>query len=171
MVLLGDHVRIASAGRPPCAAQVAEAFARRQAAAMIGVHTVGPEALPRMGVARGKPAGNGVYLCTDFVEKPDPATARRRLRTEDLPEDRFLAHCGIYIFTTDILDCLAELAAPGRPAEAELELADAQAMLLERRPESYYLCRVAGRAYDAGTPTGYREAQVALVGEGPQPAT
>jgi len=165
MLLLGDHVYLAAAGREPCAAQVAEAFDARGAAAMVGMQTVGLEELQRVGAAGGEPIGPGLYRCTDFIEKPDPAIARKRLRTPGLGTDEFLAHCGIYIFTAEIFECLAELDAAGRPAGEELQLADAQAMLLERRHKNYYLFRIAGRAYDTGTPAGYAAAQAAMAGE------
>ena len=67
----------------------------------------------------------------------------------------FLAHCGIYIFTTEIFDCLSELACQERYGQAEIELADAQSMLLQRYPHAYYLCRINGVAHDIGSPIGY----------------
>ena len=42
--------------------------------------------------------------------------------------------------------------------EDEIELADAQVMLLKRRPTDYYLVRVDGQAIDAGCPAGYAAA-------------
>jgi len=163
MLLLGDHVHVEDAGCPPCAGQVADAFGRRGGAAMVGMQTVGAEELSLVGAAGGEPIGQRLYRCTDFVEKPDLATARRRLTTPGLPADTFLAHCGIYIFTPEIFDCLAELAAAGPGEGQEVQLADAQSMLLGRHRAEYYLLRIAGRALDTGTPEGYAAAQAALV--------
>ena len=162
LLLLGDHVYLAEPGRPPCGRQVIDAFAARQGVAMVGMQPVGPEQLSLVGVAAGRGLGEGVYRCTDFVEKPDSDTARRRLVTADLGEDRFLAHCGIYVLAPEIFDCLAELARADRAAGAEVQLADAQSMLLRRHPQDYYLYRIAGRALDTGTPAGYSAAQWAL---------
>ena len=157
LLMLGDHVRVADAGSPPCAAQVIAAFERYGGVAMVGMQDVGAEELPRVGVARGEPIAGGVYLCTDFAEKPDAAAARKRLVTPGLPEGRFLAHCGLYVFTAAIFDCLKALKSSGGRG-GELQLADAQSMLLERHPQDYRLLKVAGRAYDTGTPGGYAEA-------------
>lgn len=164
LLLLGDHVYRADPAHPPCAAQVAAAFAQApNAAAMIGTQPVGIEELPRVGTARGEPMAGNTYHCTDFIEKPDLATAADRLRTPDLPEGQFLAHCGLYAFAPVILDLLTELAARRRSEDEEVELADAQSLLLARRREDYYLHRIAGTAYDTGTPPGYAAAQAAFV--------
>jgi len=162
LLLLGDHVHAEEPTCPPCAAQVAGAFAERRSAAMVGMQPVGPEELPRVGIARGEPVAGPVYRCVDFVEKPDLATARRRLVTPGLEPDRFLAHAGIYAFAPDILDCLAELSAADRPTGREIQLADAQSLLLRRRSEDYYLLRLAGRAYDTGDVEGYLRAMAAM---------
>jgi UTP--glucose-1-phosphate uridylyltransferase len=157
LVMLGDHIQAARAGRPACAAQVARAFAQTGGAAMIGVQPVGPEELPRVGVAGGKRVRSGVFRCTDFVEKPDLATARARLKAPGLKRDHFLAHCGIYAFTPEIFGCLEDLMDDLASArrKGEVQLADAQSILLRRHPDDYYLAQIDGRAYDTGTPAGY----------------
>ena len=161
IVFLGDHVHLAEPGSPPCAAQVAAAFGQWGGAAMIGMQTVGPDELALVGVAAGEPLGERVYRCAAFVEKPDLATARRRLTTPGLGTGRFLAHCGIYAFAPEIFNCLEGVRARLSAGE-ELQLAEAQAMLLARRPRDYYLIEIAGRAYDTGTPLGYAAAQAAF---------
>ncbi|MFA6132699.1 MAG: sugar phosphate nucleotidyltransferase [Phycisphaerae bacterium] len=161
MLFLGDHVHLAEAGVLPCAAQLAAAYARRGGAAMIGMQSVGEAELSKVGVAGGEPLGEDTYLCRHFVEKPDLATARSRLASPHLPQGQYLAHCGIYIFAPEILDCLRTLEAAQVPG-TELQLAAAQSMLLAHRPDSYYLFRIRGRAYDTGTPEGYATAQAAF---------
>ena len=161
LLLLGDHVHVAAPGEPACSAQVVRAFEGAAAAAVVGMQPVGAEELSRVGVARGEPVDGRLYRCTDFVEKPDEPTARQRLVTPGLEEGTYLAHCGIYAFGPEILTCLAELGAAG-PADGEVGLADAQAVLLQRRPEDYLLYRIAGRACDTGTPEGYAATQAAL---------
>jgi UTP-glucose-1-phosphate uridylyltransferase len=42
-----------------------------------------------------------------------------------------------------------------RRQRGELQLADAQGLLLERQPERYFLREILGRAWDVGTPAGY----------------
>jgi UTP--glucose-1-phosphate uridylyltransferase len=160
VMFLGDHVYTRPAGVPPCAAQVVGAFAARPSAAMIGMQTVAAGELSRVGVAGGEPVADRLYLARDFVEKPDLATARRRLRTPGLPEDCFLAHSGIYAFSSEVLDCLRELAGQTNQETAgrELELAAAQSLLLARHPRDYRLFHVHGRSHDTGTPAGYAAA-------------
>ncbi len=162
LLLLGDHVYISAAAGRPCAAQVAEAFAKHGGVAMVGMQPVGADELPRVGVACGEPIENRVYRCTDFIEKPDLETAHERLVTPDLPAGEFLAHCGIYVFTSEIFDCLAGLSRQKRPAGAEIELAEAQSMLLKRHPKEYFLYRIDGRAYDTGTAANYAKAFAAF---------
>jgi UTP--glucose-1-phosphate uridylyltransferase len=161
-LLLGDHVHVAEAGAEPCLAQVIAAFERTRPAAMIGVQEVGAEELAFVGVTQGRHMEGAVYRCTDFVEKPDVATARRRLRTEGLAPDRFLAHCGIYVFGPQIFDCLLEEQAAKKGSGREVELAGAQSILLARYPQQYHLCRISGRAHDMGTPAGYSRTWQAL---------
>jgi UTP--glucose-1-phosphate uridylyltransferase len=155
VLLLGDHVYAAADGERGCVAQVAEAFEARGGSAMVGMQVVGPAELPLVGTARGEPVEGRVYRCTELMEKPEATVARERLATPGLGEDEFLAHCGIYAFTPEIFECLAALEAEGTRGGGEVELTDAQRLLLERHPQDYYLLRIAGRAYDTGTPAGY----------------
>jgi len=163
ILFLGDHVFRPQPRCPSCAAQVISAHARQPGAAMVGVQPVGPESLKRVGVAKGQPLGENVYRCTAMAEKPSLAEARCRLITPGLEEDQFLGHFGIYIFGPEIFACLEELIATGG-RDNEIELADAQAMLLQRQPMDYYLVRVEGEAIDAGYPGGYARAWRALLG-------
>lgn len=162
VLLLGDHVYLSRADVGPCVAQVVGAFAARPCAAMIGMQEVGPDQLSLVGVARGEPLGDGVYRCTRIIEKPDLTTARTELVSPGLGADSFLAHCGIYVFSSEILACLEELSFHPRDAGNEVGLTEAQAMLLDRRSEDCFLFPIAGRALDTGTPAGYIEAFNAL---------
>lgn len=164
VLLLGDHVQISSSGQPPCILQVVEAFRKMGPKAMIGVHDVDEAVIHTMGVVTGSLVEERIYRCTDFVEKPDRETAQRRLRTEGLPEGRYLAHCGIYIFDPEIFGCLQEEESQVEESGKELELAAAQVRLLQRYPESYYLYRIEGKAYDMGNPEGYLRAFTAIGG-------
>jgi len=163
MLLLGDHVYLPQSDTESCSSQVRSAFEKHQGAAMIGVQAVGCDELPRVGVPAGDPIRERTYRCTDFVEKPDQVTASKRLRTPGLGDAQFLAHCGIYVFTPEIFQCLSQLSpgsseSPGK----ELQLADAQSLLLERHGNDYFLYRIEGRAYDTGTPQNYAKAVAAF---------
>jgi len=166
-VLLGDHIHIPRPGMISCAAQVVEAFVAVGGVAMIGVQIIGAEELSRVGVARGQAikgaAPANVYRCKCLLEKPDLATARRKLVTPGLPDGRYLAHCGIYVFKKEIFQCLAHLA-ERTPLGREIQLTDAQQRLLAESPNACNLLNILGRAYDVGHPAGYAEAIRALRG-------
>ena len=164
VLLLGDHVQISSSGKPSCISQMVEAFRKIGPRSMVGVHGVDEAVIHTMGVATGVLIEERVFRCTEFVEKPDKEIARRRLRTEGLPEGRYLAHCGIYIFDPEIFGCLQEEESQVEESGKELELAAAQVRLLQRYPESYYLYRIEGKAYDMGNPEGYLRAFTAIGG-------
>ncbi len=160
LLFLGDHVWIPDPAAPPVGEQVAAAFRRSPCRALVAMQPVDIDELPRVGVARGEPLGEpGMYRCTDFVEKPDLATARHRLVTPGLAPDTFLAHAGIYAFDPVLFDLLDELAARPRTGKQEVQLADAQSMLLARYPDAYTLYRIRGKALDTGTPGGYARTQ------------
>jgi UTP--glucose-1-phosphate uridylyltransferase len=153
MVLLGDHVHIGAPGAAPCAVQVAQAAATLgDAVAVVGMQAVDESQIGLVGVARGESFGAGLYRCADFVEKPDVATARRRLVTGGLPRGQYLAHNGIFIFDTQMLQCLDQVAAA---AHGEVSLAAAQSLLLCRGGRRYYLHCPRGRSHDTGTPPNY----------------
>lgn len=156
-VMLGDHV-YTHGPAAPCLAQLVEAYARCGGAAMVAMQAVGTEDLSRVGVARGKPQpdrGRNVYLCEDIVEKPSEQTARERLITPGIGEDRFLAHAGLYVFSREIFDVLANAA--DSHGAGEIELSDAQTELLRRHPEDYRLLLLDGTGHDTGTPEQYAE--------------
>ncbi len=162
MLLLGDHIYVEDCNRPSCPAQVAKAFGSVDGVALIGMQPVSTEELSRVGVATGVEIHKDVYMCSDFIEKPDSETAQQRLITQGLPEGTFLAHCGIYIFTPEIFTCLQQLSNTIHGPDKEVGLAEAQNMLLKRYPNKYYLCKISGRAYDIGTPSGYANAVAAF---------
>ncbi|MCL2701322.1 MAG: sugar phosphate nucleotidyltransferase [Phycisphaerae bacterium] len=103
------------------------------------------------------PASRGaVFRATAFIEKPTPAQARERLVTPGLPEGQFLAHAGIYAFTSEIFTSLARVM-PDK--HGEIPFAAAQQLFLERHPKDYLLCQIIGQAHDLGHPAGYAAAQ------------
>jgi UTP--glucose-1-phosphate uridylyltransferase len=158
VLLLGDHLR--QGGGPSAVAALTAAHQRLGSAATVAVHEVDSQQLASVGVARGVPlegASGGaqdLYRCAAFVEKPTAQEARRRLATPGLPEGRFLAHAGLYVFGPQLWPCLDE-ATRRTPPGREIELAAAQALLLERQPRDYYLVRIGARVFDTGRPAGY----------------
>jgi UTP--glucose-1-phosphate uridylyltransferase len=160
VLLLGDHIQIPDSGSRGCTEQVIEAFAAQDCAAMIGVQTVNTEELSKVGVCRGIRETENIYRCTNFIEKPSLSFARDCLVTEGLQAETYLAHCGIYAFSSEIFTCLKQIKT--KQEDKEIELADAQSLLLKMYPENYFLCKIRGRAYDVGTPAGYAETQGAF---------
>ncbi|MHC4194332.1 MAG: sugar phosphate nucleotidyltransferase, partial [Planctomycetota bacterium] len=134
MVLLGDHICLADEDKPSCVLQVVTAHNTLDAVAMIGMRLVTAGELSKVGVASGVEIEQRVYRCTRFMEKPDLATARQKLVTKGLGEDEFLAHSGIYVFLPDIFDCLLQVSKTVGRKGGEVELADAQSLLLEKHP-------------------------------------
>lgn len=166
LLLLGDHVYKAGTSGKCCAGQVVRAFEQHGGVAMIGVRAVGCDELPRVGVVGGELLGQRVYRCTDFIEKPSHETAARRLVTPGVERGKFLAHCGIYVFAPEIFEGISRLSRRDRPPEKELELAEAQTMLLRDHPEEYLLYWIDGRCYDTGTPANYTRAFAAFAARG-----
>jgi UTP--glucose-1-phosphate uridylyltransferase len=166
LLLLGDHLYIEKSSEPPCTTQVTRAFNSSNAVAMIGVQQVSAGELSKVGVVGGTRIEENIYLCSSFVEKPTLKTARQKLVTNGLPEGNFLAHCGIYAFKPEIFDCLSQVDKEAKRSGREVELAQAQALLLKKHPRQYFLCEIDGRAYDIGTPQGYADAQYAFQGKG-----
>ncbi len=161
-VLLGDHIHVTTPGEPCCLRQVTEAFEKTGGVAMVGVHKVGIQEVGKVGLVKGAGLGGRVYRGVDIVEKPDPATARQRLRTPGLAPDSFLGHCGIYVFSPEVFVCLEREEQDQQGTSVEIELAAAQSRLLRDHPQDYYLYEVAGRTYDMGTPSGYRRTLMAF---------
>ena len=155
LVMLGDHVQLCDPGAAPCTAQVPAAFERMGGAAMIGVKTICRDELQHVGVVRGQPLDDRIYRCTRLIEKPTAGQAADELVTPGLPEGHYLAHSGLYAFGTEIFDCLAEVARRRTSPADEVELSDAQSLLLERFPDAYHLLHVRGQAHDTGTPAAY----------------
>ena len=75
-----------------------------------------------MGVATGKFIDGRIYHCMKVVEKPTREIAEKQLLTEGLPDGRYLAHCGIYIFDSIIFDFLKEEASQVEKSHKEVEL-------------------------------------------------
>jgi UTP-glucose-1-phosphate uridylyltransferase len=171
LVMLGDNVYLPHALCPAPAAQVTAAFAARGGVAMTGVQVVGKAAFPLVGVCQGdrpEDVGGGVtlYRCRRVVEKPRPDQAAD-LASEGLGRGQYLAHAGIYAFTAQIMDCLDELVSRRREG-GQVGLSEAQQMLLERDPEKYWLCRIAGTTLDMGTPENYLTTLNAFAAAGPK---
>ncbi len=170
LVMLGDHVylpRQGSAGQqggavaPRCARQLLDVF-EAFGAATSAVNVVGEEWLYNFGTVRGRrvgvEGGAAVYEVDEIVEKPSPAYARARLRSEGLPEGQYLCWFGLHAITPGIFDCLGEMIQRGGPEEVQFTAA--QEALRQR--ERYLVAVIDGERHDTGDPKGLVETQLAL---------
>jgi len=113
---------------------------------VIAVDRVKKEDTHKYGIIRAKAVSQGVYQILEMVEKPDPAKAPSNL-----------AIVGRYILTPRIFEILKETK-PGK--NGEIQLTDALSTLLKQ--EKLYAVELKGTRYDAGTPLGWLQANVAL---------
>ena len=124
-------------------------------APILAIEKVPVSEIHRYGVISGEQKRNNVYRIDGLVEKPSPSHA---------PSD--IAIIGRYILTADIFAVLDHVQ-PGKGGE--IQLTDALAGLLQRRPIYGYL--FAGKRYDAGDKVGYLKATVDLALKNHQVAT
>jgi UTP--glucose-1-phosphate uridylyltransferase len=113
---------------------------------VIAVEKVKASDTDKYGIIRPREVSKGVYQILEMVEKPDPSKAPSNL-----------AIVGRYILTPRIFEVLQETK-PGK--NNEIQLTDALNTLLKK--EKIYAVELKGTRYDAGTPLGWLQANVAL---------
>ena len=119
---------------------------RQYESSVIAVQQVAESEISRYGIIEAKRISPRIHQVTDFVEKPQP---------EDAPSD--LAIMGRYILTPEIFDILDDTP-PGR--NDEIQLTDGLKQLVQRHP--VYAYEFEGERYDAGTPYGWLQTNIAL---------
>ncbi len=164
VLMLGDYLFTSRRGQT-CTQQLVEVFERHAPAAVSGMFLCEATTLPRVGVMRGTPlpSAEGLYLVESIVEKPTVEHARTGLVSPGLPDDRWLAHFGIHIFEAEILAVLDEMVRRNERDRGEIQMTAAQERL-RTACDRYLAYVIDGRAYDAGIPEGWVQAQAALVG-------
>lgn len=150
-VLLPDDI---IDSRRPLLGQMLDVFTRYQTN-ILAVERISSQDTRRYGIIEPREVSAGVYQVLGLVEKPEP---------EDAPSD--FGVVGRYILMPQIFDVI-EHTPPGRGRE--IQLTDALQLLL--RKQAIYACEFEGVRYDAGTPLGWLEAQVALALKHPDFAT
>ena len=158
VLLLGDFIHINEIGEKSCIQQVKEAYESNDARAMIGMQIITEDVLSLVGVATGVPISQNTYRATRFIEKPTIEQAREQLVCNHLGSNRYLGHCGIYVFDPSIFDYIEKAAEEAAQNRTETELARAQSLVLEENSQSYYLRSIKGKSYDTGTPKMYANA-------------
>jgi UTP--glucose-1-phosphate uridylyltransferase len=124
---------------------------QRYQASVIAVKQVTDDEVSRYGIIKPKKVADRVYQVLDLVEKPLKNEAHSNL-----------AIMGRYILIPDIFQALGNTT-PGM--NREIQLTDALRLLLHRYP--IYAYEFEGEQYDAGTPLGWLETQVALTLKSP----
>ena len=154
LVMLGDHVYI-SGEKHRCARQLIDVFEQRQAP-VSGVIRKEERDLSLFGTITGQRIDNTLpvtYEVSRIVEKPDIAYAHEHLRMDGLPSSTYLCFFGMHVMTPDIFDCLEILKTHHLHDRDEIQLTQAQEMLMMQR--TYYACEINGEHYDIGVPEGF----------------
>lgn len=139
-VMLGDDIIAAD---PPCLRQLMDSY-EEFGGTILGVQEVPDSDTHKYGILQVGGRFGDVYRVENLVEKPKPGTAPSNL-----------AIMGRYIIEPEIFDLL-ETTRPG--AGGEIQLTDALAQLLTRRP--VYGKVFVGKRYDAGDKLGFLKATV-----------
>jgi UTP--glucose-1-phosphate uridylyltransferase len=113
---------------------------------VVAVQQVADSEVSRYGIIEPQKISERIYRVSDFVEKPDLSEA---------PSD--LAIMGRYILMPEIFRMLEETP-PGK--NGEIQLTDSLKRL--SRQSSVYAYEFEGKRYDAGTPLGWLQTNIAL---------
>jgi UTP--glucose-1-phosphate uridylyltransferase len=119
---------------------------KRYEGSVVAVQQVSESEISRYGIVDPKKKSARIYQVMDFVEKPPP---------EDAPSN--LAIMGRYVLTPEIFDILDDTP-PGR--NDEIQLTDGLKQLAQKYP--VYAYEFEGERYDAGTPYGWLQTNIAL---------
>ncbi|MFN2568494.1 MAG: UTP--glucose-1-phosphate uridylyltransferase [Candidatus Dormibacteria bacterium] len=145
LCLLPDDISVAPR---PVLAQLVDAHERYQSPILALMRVPGDE-ISRYGCATVAEQEGRAHRVTAVVEKPSPAEAASDL-----------AVMGRYVLTGDVFEML-RATAPG--AGGEIQLTDAIAALLRRRP--VWGVEFEGELLDVGTPAGWLATNIRLAGE------
>ena len=130
VLLLGDTLVESS---PSITSQLMEVYDRYRESVVV-LEEVERSKVSRYGVIEGKEVEDGLYLISDFIEKPSP---------EEAPST--LAIAGRYAFTSEIFDSL-KMTTVGK--NDEIQLTDAMRRLVKER--AIYGLKLNGTRYDIG---------------------
>lgn len=142
VVLLGDTL-IESEEKRPVTRQLMDIYERYNHP-VVALETVARELVSRYGVIDGREISNGVYLISDFVEKPPVDFA---------PSNLVIA--SRYVFTHEIFDYLAKVK-PG--VNNEIQLTDAMKLMVQNK--AMYGLKFNGRRHDIGSKIDFLKTNV-----------
>lgn len=154
LLCLGDHLFRGSTVSPYRA--LADAAAIAGCRSVSAVNRIGPGELKGYGTIAGlRRAGNPSLIDVSLIiEKPDPATAREKLRVDGLPRDVFLGWFGMHLLAPSIYDILGQMIRDDIRDNGEFQLTRAQEIQRER--EGYIALEIEGaERFDFGVPDDY----------------
>ncbi len=160
LLCLGDHLfrgkRGGLCGSHSPYRQLVEIAAIAGGCSVSAVNRIGPSELKGYGTIAGKRRKDNPRLIdvSLIIEKPDVATARRKLRVDDLGDDEFLGWFGMHLLAPSIYDVLEEMIRDDIRDKGEFQLTRAQE--IQRQREGYLALEMTGaERFDFGTPDDF----------------
>jgi UTP--glucose-1-phosphate uridylyltransferase len=154
LLCLGDHL---FRGRPesPCK-ELAGMAASCGGRSVSAVNRIGVEELKGYGTIAGKRRVENRRLIdvSLIIEKPDPKTAREKLRVDGLEEDEFLGWFGMHLLAPSIYEILERMIRDDVRDNGEFQLTRAQE--IQRQEEGYMALEMGGaERFDFGVPDDF----------------
>jgi UTP-glucose-1-phosphate uridylyltransferase/mevalonate kinase len=154
LLLLGDHL-YSSDFDVSCTRQLLDVYERMDQS-VVGVKITPEEDIAQFGCVTGAwKEPHSILAITEFAEKPDRDYARKHLRMEGMPDDRFLTVFGQYVLKPQVFDYLEEHIRLNIRERGEFQLTSCLERL--RQEDGFIGYVVKGRRYDIGTPEAYRQ--------------
>ena len=154
LLCLGDHL---FRGQPVSPyRELADCAALSGGLSVSAVNRIGPADLKGYGTIAGRRRAENPTLIdvSLIIEKPDPETARQRLRVDGLPDDVFLGWFGMHLLAPSIYDILGEMIRDNIRDGGEFQLTRAQE--IQRQREGYLALEMTGaERFDFGLPDDY----------------
>jgi UTP--glucose-1-phosphate uridylyltransferase len=159
LLCLGDHLFRGSPISPY--RELAEIAAQCGGKSVSAVNRIGPEDLKGFGAIAGKrrPENPRLIDISLIIEKPDPATARQKLRVDGLEPDVYLGWFGMHALAPSIYNVLEEMIRDEIRDNGEFQLTRAQE-ILRQREGCIALEMLSAERFDFGVPDDFvREIQ------------
>jgi UTP--glucose-1-phosphate uridylyltransferase len=163
LLCLGDH--LFRGGRLSPYRELAEAAAAAGGKCVSAVNRIAAGELKGYGVIAGARRAENRRLIdvSLIVEKPDPATARAKLRVNDLPDETWLGWFGMHLLAPSIYEVLGGMIRDNIRDNGEFQLTRAQE--IERQRGGYLALEMTGaERFDFGTPDDFVRSVAAFRG-------
>ncbi len=156
--LVGDHLYLNAAGKPP--AERLLDVAQAEECSVSAVHVTREGLLPNFGAVGGRrlPGQPGLYRVDTVLEKPSPTEAELKLSVPGVRAGYYLCFFGMHVLTPSLIDILGRRLQQGGEDKGSFSAALAE---LARR-EQYLAMEEQHRRYNIGARYGLLTAQLAL---------